>query len=368
MEYEIDEYYDRQDLINKSNVLIDSKYRSTLLEARLFAISLSKIESALEDEVGTLIVKIRATEIMKLIDANKGSFYTQLENTARAMTGRRAGFSDPENNRFVYMNVIKTAIYEDGMLTIKFNEDMRQYLKGLTSSYTQLSLIEMLSFTKPYSFRLFEIIKSRCFTPKGMAKVTHWKLPFNISELKLMIGVVNSELDAVQKILNGAKTPDYDRAVEISPEHIYDSWSDFKKRVLEPSVKEINQRTNYNVFYDTIKGGKGGKVYSVIFYVDLIPPKNEKVEIDQYDFLDEVKDILPTIKSKDLLRLGKTVDYDIELIKKAADYMNNYQGSIKDPVAFILWAITNDFPKKNSFNNFMQTDYDFDEIAKLMEQ
>lgn len=45
-----------------------------------------------------------------------------------------------------------------------------------------------------------------------------FEIPFLLSELKLQIGVVNSNLDKVRNILNKSKNPDYDYAVEASPE------------------------------------------------------------------------------------------------------------------------------------------------------
>ena len=378
------EYYSKSLTLFKANTLIDSKYKSSLLEARLFAISLSKINEAIEDKEGTLIVNLWASDIKSLIPNNTGSFYTQLSNAAHSLTGRVVGISDPEKQIFHYMSVVNNAHYENGKLTLEFNKNLRPYFKDITTPYTQMNLLELLAFDSPFSFRLFEVIKSRCYTPKGMKELSAWKLDFNLSELKLMIGAVNSALESVQRILNDSKTPDWDRAVQASPERMYDNWGDFRKRVILPAVQEINDKTSYNVIFDPLRSGRGGKVNGITFYVRLKESiKNEETvaeekpasPLSEEEIIDYIFELAPfKMKIREALTIADAASNDTEKIKTAFDVLNNSKGDIDNPVGFIISAIEKGFTvsekytskKKNQFNEMIHTDYDFDEIEKRL--
>ena len=81
---------------------------------------------------------------------------------------------------------------------------------------------------------------------------------------------VNSSYDRVQRVLKGS-SPDYDKAVEAAKEKTFARWGDFKDRVIDVAVNEINSMPEacMNVSYELGKAGRGGKVYEVSFIVKL---------------------------------------------------------------------------------------------------
>lgn len=389
---------DKQDIIaykdnrySKSNYLISAKYSSSLLENKITAISLSKIQKKeyVEDNKGRIVCSMTAHELRRLIGSNGGSFYATLEPVARNMTSRVIGFSDPlkDGGVFDYISIIDRAKYEKGTFTIYYNADIKEYLSEFKANFTILELPTMLKFRNAYSFRLYEILSSKSYYRKGIpnsAKSQIFNIEFNLSELKLNIGVVNAELDVVRKELNKKKAPDYDKAVERSPEKKYNNWSAFRRRVLEPAIAEINEKTDMKVSFSSLKGGQGGKVYGVQFIVDLTRKnssmnfKNDDiVEVVEPDaeklmvLVDEVADIIPvTLKPKEYKTILKTAEYNMELVQKAVRVMQK-NGNIKDVVAFLIAAIKGEYEEpvvyssnksENDFNNFHQRDYDYEQL------
>lgn len=396
---------DKQDIIaykdnrySKSNYLISAKYSSSLLENKITAISLSKIQKKeyVEDNKGRIVCSMTAHELRRLIGSNGGSFYATLEPVARNMTSRVIGFSDPlkDGGVFDYISIIDRAKYEKGTFTIYYNADIKEYLSEFKANFTILELPTMLKFRNAYSFRLYEILSSKSYYRKGIpnsAKSQIFNIEFNLSELKLNIGVVNAELDVVRKELTKKKAPDYDKAVERSPEKKYNNWSAFRRRVLEPAIAEINEKTDMKVSFSSLKGGQGGKVYGVQFIVDLTRKNSsmnfknddivEVVEPDAeklMELVDEVADIIPvTLKPKEYKTILKTAKYNMELVQKAVRVMQK-NGNIKDVVAFLIAAIKGEYEEpvvyysnksENDFNNFHQRDYDYEQLEmKLLNQ
>lgn len=373
----------------KSNFIISGKYKSSLLENKLMAISLSKLQYA-EETSDSLVSRIKASELRELLKGNSGSFYQKLDEAARKMTGKTIGISNPEEKRFCYLAVVIMSKYENGEFIIEYNKHLKKYLCNIKQNFTILNLSLMLSINNGYGFRLYELLKSKAYYPKGYENRTKsetFLVKYSVAELKLLLGIVNAELDTVQRILRDKESPDYEKAVEVSPEKMFESWSEFRRKVLDVAIKEINDKTDIRVRYDTVKGGKGGKVYEVKFYVTLLcvknitePEENEDLSniVDEDDAIDEIYRLLGNnIKSvRDARSIAKAAGNDLEKIRKAYRIYEAKE-DVSNIVGFMIAAIEKDFSepikkkkKKNSFTDFemnrQMSMEDIDELEKVL--
>ena len=248
----------------------------------------------------------------------------------------------------------------------------------------------MLSIDNGYGFRLYELLKSKAYYPKGYEnrfKSETFLVKYSVAELKLLLGIVNAELDTVQRILRDKESPDYEKAVEVSPEKMFESWSEFRRKVLDVAIKEINDKTDIRVRYDTVKGGKGGKVYEVKFYVTLLcvknivePEENEDLSnvVDEDDAIDEIYRLLGNnIKSvRDARSIAKAAGNDLEKIRKAYRIYEAKE-DVSNIIGFMIAAIEKDFSEpikkkknKNSFTDFemnrQMSSEEIDELEKVL--
>ncbi len=378
------EVYDKYDSYVKSNFLIASKYKSSLLEAKVLAVSLNKIsnlENTKIDREGSIEVTLKAAEIKKLLKLNSGSFYTQLEKVAMAMTGRTIGYSDPELERFSYMAMVTNASYDNGFFTIRFNKDISKYLKNIETNYSVLSISTMLSFKSVYSFRLYELLKSKAYGPKWDKNKKYIKFSISLAELKLILGVVNAELESVKRVLNDTRIPDYEAAIEKSPEKVFETWYELRRNCLEVAKKEMEEKSDLSFTYEPLKSGRGGKVYAVEFVVNRkdIKDKNETDiiatdkskkdrarDFDEDAFLDNVLDLIPGIRIKDARAIAKAADYNLSVIEEKSEIMlNSGIDKIDNPVGWMIKAIEENFQPvktkikvKKAKDNKEKIDYD----------
>ena len=375
---------------SKSNVLIGSKYKSTLFENKLLAISLANIPyNAEETDSGTLVTTLKAAEIRKMLHANSGSFYSQLNSAAQSMTAKSIGFNDPENQKFEYIAVVIRAAYENGYFTLEYNPHIKNYLTDIKSNFTKLNLPIMLKFESVYTFRLYELLKSKAYIPKnqqskfGNRPVRKFNIRIKVSELKLTLGIVNAELDSVKKILNNSKTPDFDKAVEVAQERMYSDMGDFKRRVIETALDEINRVSDMNVQYEPIRT-KSGKNVEFIFKVEfkdnnqnntIVLSSEEKDEI-----IDKISDLIDhPLKIKDIRAIAEAAEYDYDLIKRTYEGVEASSGNISNFTGFMISAIKGEYyedvgkkpkssaaknkkPGDNPFNQFKQNSYDYDQL------
>ena len=354
------------DNYSKPNFLISAKYKSSLMANKVLAISLSRLQEAEDSKDGVLISDIKASEIKKLVGGNQGSFYRTLEKTAREMTGRTIGISDPESHMFAYTAVITQAVYSKGVFRIEYNRHLTKYLKEIKRNFTRLKLSVMLTFQNVYAFRLYEILKSEAYPRTYRQKGTNIYIKrFSVAELRFLLGVANAELNVVQSILSDKKNPDYEKAYEKTPE-----------KVMDPAVKEINNISDISVEYITSRSGYGGRVDHVEFKIVLNSDDEETTDkasdeaeiLAEDDAIDQTYELFKgTLKMKDVRSIVKEAGCDFVKIKNAYEVFNSQQ-NVNNITGFMIKAIQEGYqkvPKKNQFYFEERTDYgDMDALEK----
>lgn len=361
----------------KSNFLISAKYKSSLLENKILAVSLTKVR---KDENGQLISTVTASELKKYMKKTNGSFYDQLYSCADNLANRQIVMEDRENNKFMILNIVQTALYDNGKFTIKYNSDLEKYLYGLQQNFTKLSLPVMMSFKSVYSFRLYELLKSKAYYPRDKKKSENlFRITFSLSELKLDLGAVNSSYDRVQRVLKSS-SPDYDKAVEAAKEKTFARWGDFKDRVIDVAVKEINSLPEacMNVSYELGKSGRGGKVYEVSFIVRLTSGISQMEEPDvvfspsitaDMNIVEMIDNLLEDedMRVKDIKAIAIAAENDFERVQNAYDIYKKQKVRAANFTGWMIAAIKNGYTasKKytgSSFHDFEQNEYDFDQL------
>lgn len=395
--------------LKRVNGLITAKYKASIDEIKInFLASLLVQEGNYEEKADGYYVTMKASYLKAKLNKEKsGSFYSMLKRVANSMTGNNIGCVDDEKEEFVFLTLINKAEYKDGIFSIRYPLEAKNLLFAGEDKYTILSDEIVMNFESNYAYRIYEILKEQAYYPKTYTGKRDYYFIINVglAELKLDIGIVNTKLDAVRNVLIDKKStrPDYERAVEKSPEKMYANWQNFKTRVLEPSIKEINELTEMYVEYKPCKSGKGGKVYSIDFHVWLNgaeskkedEDKNESIPVsvskegkveallsdeERFTFILQVAELfkLYDIKYDGALTLCEAANYDMEQIKKAYRHLERNKSEIKDLIRWLVAALNWEEKeiievkakasekKKNQFNNFNQRHYDEEELEKIL--
>ncbi len=380
----------------KSNYLIKAKYKMSLTSEKLFAISLSRLRENFENG-GKMSVTITKSELRKLLakqdkDGNSviddGNIYRQLLEAANSLHLLAIYIQNDSKKHFHIENIYHTINYNDSDLYFEFNPNIRNYVIELKDNFTVLNLPTMLRFTRNYSYRLYEILKSKCYYPKYVPieqRTDRFQFRLDLLELKFTIGVLDAKDEKVIKLFHSENpTMDvYKRAYEIlkkgdegkikDKKVKYDTWKDFKTRVLDPSVEEINEKTDIHVSYILGKGARG-RVVDIEFYVDLLKdvpvPEVKKTAEEMEDFLDDMRMIMPLVlKTKDLRSIAEAANYNMDKIKKAVQLYQK-AGNVENVVGFLISAIRENYTdaaRQKKWEVFEKQDYgDMDEFENLI--
>ena len=132
----------------------------------------------------------------------------------------------------------------------------------------------------------------------------------------------------------------------------FDKWCDFKRRVLDVAVNEINEKSDISVKYDLMRSGRGGKIYGIDFEVtkkdmNVEPTVEEEVptpdDVELDDLIDKVMDIIDEkIKISQAKALLKVANYDINKIEYAYELACK-QENIRNLIGWMTSAIQNGY-------------------------
>lgn len=386
----------------KSNVLISASYKSTLTENKLLAMGLHTAATghAHITKEGYVVSRMEHAEIKKLLNTSSNNLYKVLSEAAQALINRPIYMEDKDAHNFKYINAVVDAEYINGVFQIRFHKDLKPLLIDQKEAFTPLNLETITKFKSVYAMKLYELLKSKAYDPKNIQNPRSgtFKLRFTLAELKINIGTINTNMQKVQNVLKNSLNPDYEKAVSVAEEGIssFDTWDRFKNRVLSDKVmKEIDELTEMTVTYDTVSGGRGGKIQAIIFTVtykdrpgmNKEERKKELTDEEKDNVLEEMEAIISTpLKIRDLRKIAEAADYEIGKISKAADVYNTYieHHTVDNVVGYFISAIKGNYEvvqeekkkktsagKKskqvpNQFNMFDQRDYDFDELEKML--
>lgn len=214
-------------IITKSNYLIEASYKLTLNEQRLILLTISKIDSRKPIQKDNDFT-ITASEFSEAFNIPLNQAYDVLEDATSRLYEKDIRTYDPfskTRERFRWVDMVK---YWDGdaKVTLSFSRWVIPYLTLLHKQFTSYELKQVSQMKTAYSIRFYELLVQ--FIKTGERFIT---------------------IEDLQKLfeLKGR----------------YKRFFDFKKRIIAPSIFEINEKTDIKVEWDIVK--KGRSISGIIF-------------------------------------------------------------------------------------------------------
>lgn len=329
--------------IYQSNRLIESNYMITVLEQKLVRLLASMIT---KDDEEFKEYKFKALDLAIALNITPKNIYRELDAITDKLMSRYISIKNIHNDKFRKYHIIKNVYFENGILTMKIDDEMKDFYISL-NWYTKYQLKNIMQFKSSYSFRIYELAKQ--YEKIGYRKIS---------------------IDDLRKKLN----------IE---ENQYPQYANLKQRIIKISIKEINEYTDLKISIDEIKESR--KVIGIKFTIESSKPKlqtNEKLKTDEYsnelvEAISIVQDIITksigkniSISSSEKIYKSalkhETFTNTFELIKEVAEYSktqnikNNIIGWMVKTVSIYEKPIK--LEKKDNFNNFTQRKYNFDEL------
>ena len=233
---------EKNDLVVKHNSLIRSRYDYTLAELRLVITIASMIEAEDED---FREYAVPAREYAELMKADAHNVRKAVKELGKMLLSKPLEIPRP-NGGFAVVNWFSWYEYEDGLIKCSFHPKLKPYLLQLKEQFTKYNLENILRFKSAYSIRIYEIAKS--WEARG-------EFSYPVEELKEIIGAAKK----------------------------YTAYYDFKRYVLERSLKEINSLSDIRLSFKEKKLGR--KITDLVFQVKPNLPKEKNYLASERSFI-----------------------------------------------------------------------------------
>src|SRR5699024_1433826 len=225
------------------------------------AIVVAREQEKLIDARGLL--QIHASSYQEQFKVEKHSAYKALKSAAKGLFDAHFEYDDiheqtgKDANNFIRWVQKIRYINAAGMIELQFTDDVIPLITRLTEQYTEYDLKQVSELQSEYAIRLYELMMQ-------------WQ----------SVGKTNQiTIDNLRKKLG------------VKPEQ-YKQMCNFKTRVLDHAVKQINDYTDITVKYDQHKTGKTITAISFIFKKKQIldPAKNKKRDSATPDLFHKMTD------------------------------------------------------------------------------
>lgn len=217
----------KNSLVVKDNALINASYNLELTEQRLIMLAIINARESGQGITADSKLEIHASDYAKLFNVSIDASYKALREAVNNLFNRQFSYT-AEYKRTGKIGVVRSRwvsriFYVDdlALLEITFAPDVVPLVTRLEEHFTSYQAKQVAHLTSKYATRLYELL----IAWREIGKVPQ----IEISEFRTRLGLLDNE---------------------------YTAMSDFKKRVLEPSIKQINEHTDITATYEQHKKGR----------------------------------------------------------------------------------------------------------------
>jgi plasmid replication initiation protein len=299
----------KQELIVKSNTLLQQPLYKTSVELKLF----SRVIMAIRDNPEELAFTFQIKDLLEKFQGGVDN-YTELKRIAKKMF--RVVDLNPSEKGF-HLSAVFTDIFvhEEGIITFEVNKNIKPFLLNLTNNFTQYFFENIARLKSSFSIRIYELLKQ--YEKVGNRRI-------GLLPLRHFLSIENDK---------------------------FAKYNDFKRFVLFVAQKELKEKTDICFDFEEIKSGR--KISEINF---IILRNNKIIDLDKIKETsenslnseqEELKNILI-----DRYKITKKTAHElvimvkIELIKNNMEYAEKEykNGKIKKSFGgYLLDAIKNNY-------------------------
>lgn len=258
----------RDKYVVKSNDLIQkSRFKLNLQQQKAILFLVSQIKPT-DDDFQPFTFEIRDFCRICGIDSVGGMQYELLKSALKELSDKSLYIMVDRNVETLVRWLDDVTFYKDkGLVSVRLSKAMKPYLLHLHENFTKYELIYTLRMKHSSTPRLYELLKSYHFNELKPYTVT-----LDLNELR-------TRLDAEKKT--------------------YQEYKYFKRYIIDPSVKEINEQTDIIVSVTPVK--KKRIVYALQFCIQRQKPVDILVNAAETDklFLQDVAPLKPQQPQKE---------------------------------------------------------------------
>lgn len=211
----------KNNLVVKDNALVSASYYLSLAEQRLILLGIIEARNN-QSQDNEFIIHVNS--YINAFGVDDSTAYLTIKEACKRLRGRYFTYQRLVNDNLeqVESNWIQSIAYANNSsyVKIKFTKAVMPLITNLEKHFTSYQLEQVKDLTSIYAIRLYELLISWKQTKK---------VELSLTDLRLKLGIEASEY---QKMVN------------------------FKARVLDLAVSQINEHTDITAKYEQVKTGR----------------------------------------------------------------------------------------------------------------
>ena len=221
-----------KELIVKSNHVIEASYRLTLQEQRVVLMCIAQIKKGHKVDSTTPFV-ITASDFSDMFSVSLTGAYSELKTVADRLFERAITVYQPDPDEpkleFTKTRWITAIDYipSAGKVRVYFSHKLIPYISMLEGGFTRYNMEYIAKMNSVYGIRFYELMKSWLFGEPRKTKTVE------IDEIKELLALKDEKGN-----------------------YQYPSIKDFKLRVLDKAMEDINTHSDLNASYEDNKTGR----------------------------------------------------------------------------------------------------------------
>lgn len=235
-------------LVSKANALNEAAYTINLVAQRVIILAIIEArEQGVMSKVGG-VHRIKASDYQKHFGCDKTTSYRSLKSACESLYESEFVWTDKDargNTKVNHSRFVQRASYSEGggYIEVMFGSDVIPLITRLSEKYTEYELKQIKDLSSIYALRIFEILM-QWFSVRKTPEI-------KIEDLRARLGI---------------------------EDHQYKTMGNFKKRVLDHAIREINDNTNITASYEQHKEGRN--IVAFTFYIKVKKDKSQKKKTD----------------------------------------------------------------------------------------
>lgn len=211
----------KNNLVVKDNALVSASYYLSLVEQRLILLGIVEARNN-QSQDNEFIIHVNS--YISAFGVDDSTAYLTIKEACKRLRGRYFTYQRLINGNLeqTESNWVQSVSYaiNSSYVKIKFTDDVMPLITNLERHFTSYQLEQVKDLTSIYSIRLYELLIS-------------WKqkkkVELSLAELRLKLGIEPDE---------------------------YKAMNNFKAKVLDLAVSQINEHTDITAKYDQVKTGR----------------------------------------------------------------------------------------------------------------
>ena len=307
----------KKELIVKDNALINASYSLELTEQRIILLAILKARENKTPHNQELIVT--AQSYITAFNVHRNTAYKTLKTACDNLFTRQFTYQRYNSNgniEQVRSRWVQSVIYaeNESYIKIKFTDEILPLVTMLEKHFTSYELQQVASLKSVHSIRLYELL---------IQYRTVGKIEISLDDLRLKLGINESE---------------------------YPRMDNFKNRVLDVGIQQINEHSDITVKYDQVKTGR--QITGFIFTFKQKPSKATAQQIKRDDTtgdlfsINNMSDKQIAVFSKKLAELPELGSKYCPVGASVEQFANMIADELKNPLLKVKYI---DYLKKVGF-------------------